>query len=476
MSRTATPTPTTDVADLIIPDSPAALEEFMVDPKNMAVCFNTPGKFDEFVGKYATVVLGKKLEISQQVEEQVGITLTKFLKDSAEEGLAPRPISLDFSNPVQGLTSPDARVNARSALYNPRAMGAVLDKEFTGSEACAEYFATVWRHHKRSLDTQGQSRMTRIRNAFQSDVPSDGGFLIPEQLRSDLLRVGLETAVVRPRARVIPMETLRVPFPMIDSTSNTSSVYGGIVCYWTEEGATLTDSSPSFGRIVLDAKKLTGYTQIPQELIADSLVSFQLFISQIYPEALSFFEDIAFLKGTGVGEPVGALGATNNAIVTVAKESGQTAGSIVWENVVKMYSRMLPSSLDRAVWIVSPDTFSELATMALSVGTGGSAIWLSNGVQGPPMTILGRPVIQSEKAPGALGTIGDINFVDFGFYLVGDRQVMSASVSEHYRFANDEFAFKIVERVDGRPWLQSAITPQNNSATLSPFVNLATRA
>jgi hypothetical protein len=34
-------------------------------------------------------------------------------------------------------------------------------------------------------------------------------------------------------------------------------------------------------------------------------------------------------------------------------------------------------------------------------------------------------------------------------------------------------AFRVIERVDGRPWLQSAITPQNNGATLSPFVKLA---
>ena len=33
-----------------------------------------------------------------------------------------------------------------------------------------------------------------------------------------------------------------------------------------------------------------------------------------------------------------------------------------------------------------------------------------------------------------------------------------------------------IERLDGRPWLNSAITPQNNSDTLSPFVKIAVRA
>jgi HK97 family phage major capsid protein len=136
---------------------------------------------------------------------------------------------------------------------------------------------------------------------------------------------------------------------------------------------------------------------------------------------------------------------------------------------------MLPSSLGRAVWICSINTFPELATMALSVGTGGSAIWLNNGAVGPPMTILGRPVIFTEKTP-TLGTVGDICLVDFGFYLIGDRQVMSAMSSPHFKFQNDQTAYRIIERVDGRPWIQSAITPRNNGDTLSPFVALATRA
>jgi HK97 family phage major capsid protein len=113
--------------------------------------------------------------------------------------------------------------------------------------------------------------------------------------------------------------------------------------------------------------------------------------------------------------------------------------------------------------------------MALSVGTGGSAIWLNNGAEGPAATILGRPVIFTEKAPGTLGTQGDISFVDLGFYLIGDRQVMSAMSSPHYKFGNDLTAYRIIERVDGRPWLQSAVTPQNGGSTLSPFVQLQTR-
>ena len=56
----------------------------------------------------------------------------------------------------------------------------------------------------------------------------------------------------------------------------------------------------------------------------------------------------------------------------------------MWENIVKAYARMLPPSHGRAVWVASIDTFPELATMALSVGTGGSAmLWAQQRRRGP---------------------------------------------------------------------------------------------
>ncbi|CAM5622360.1 phage major capsid protein [Streptomyces aurantiogriseus] len=368
--------------------------------------------------------------------------------------------------------NPNAAPVARSRHYNPKAPGASLDKQFGN---WSDFLVATWAGSKGQAAMAAQDQIAQIQNAFGSTVPSDGGFLIPEYLRSELLRVALEMAVVRSRARVVPMETLSVPYPTIDSTSNASSVYGGIVGYWTEEGGTLTDSAPSFGRINLLAKKLTLYSEIPNELFKDSLISLEQFMNESYPEALAWFEDVAFTSGNGVGQPLGYLNAP--AAVTVAKETDQEAGTILWENIIKAYSRMLPASIGRAVWVANIDTFPQLATMAQSVGTGGSAVWIGNGdgAGAPPVTILGRPVVWTEKV-STVGTVGDINFVDFGYYLIGDRQAMQSETSTHFKFGNDKTAMRVIERVDGQPWLQSAITPNQGSNTLSPFVKVATRA
>jgi HK97 family phage major capsid protein len=98
----------------------------------------------------------------------------------------------------------------------------------------------------------------------------------------------------------------------------------------------------------------------------------------------------------------------------------------------------------------------------------------SPGSAAPPVSILGRPVIFTEKT-SALGTAGDINFVDLSYYLIGDRQMMQSSSSTEFKFQSDKTAFRIIERLTGMPWIQSPITPKNSGPTLSPFVNLATR-
>ena len=99
---------------------------------------------------------------------------------------------------------------------------------------------------------------------------------------------------------------------------------------------------------------------------------------------------------------------------------------------------------------------------------------LMNLANGPIPTILGRPVIETEKVP-ALGSASDISFVDFTYYLIGDRPGSALESSPHAQFMNDITEMKLTSRNDRRPWMQSAFTPTNGD-TLSAFVTLGARA
>jgi len=135
---------------------------------------------------------------------------------------------------------------------------------------------------------------------------------------------------------------------------------------------------------------------------------------------------------------------------------------------------LLPSSYQNAVWLCAPDAIPSL--LQLTLGSVSPGMWLTGGqaIDGPPMTLLGRPLYVTEKVPAA-GTRGDLLFADFSHYLIGDRQVIQADSSPHFKFSSDKTAYKILERVDGRPWVNTPLTPRNGSSnTLSPYVTIAT--
>lgn len=458
-----------------IPDTADALLEALDTPNWIQNNFKSPEDIKAWGKKYADLSNKRDPGIQGSVDGQVSalnrdllmqITQASDSLRNAQEGI--KRINLD-PNQVPGRRA--------GKLYNRHAPGAKVEAlKHKRTETWADYMGAVYHKFQNISDVKTateimefRTKLAEVANSFGSSVPADGGYLIPERLRADLLRVSLETALMRRFARTIPMDSLTVPFPTLDSTSNVNSVHGGITAYWVEEGQQLPESDPTFGRIVLQARKLVARADVPNELFQDSIISLEAFISDVFPDALAWFEDTAFISGDGIGKPQGWLGAS--AMVEQALESTQVADTIVWQNILRMYSRMLPSSLGRAIWVANIDTFPELAQMALSVGTGGSAIWLNNGVQGPPMTILGRPVYFTEKVP-SLTARGCISFIDPGYYLIGDRQTMRAETSAHYRFGNDITTMRFIQRLDGQPWIAEAITPQNGQFDLSPFVTL----
>ena len=89
----------------------------------------------------------------------------------------------------------------------------------------------------------------------------------------------------------------------------------------------------------------------------------------------------------------------------------------------------------------------------------------------PNWSLLGRPVFPTEKVP-ALGTKGDLMLLDPSFYVVGDRMQIEIAASEHVNFLKNQMTWRVVERVDGQPWLDKPVTLQDGVTQVSPFVVL----
>jgi HK97 family phage major capsid protein len=188
-------------------------------------------------------------------------------------------------------------------------------------------------------------------------------------------------------------------------------------------------------------------------------------------KGLGWFRDKAFLKGTGVGQPMGILNA--GCLVSVPKLSGQKAATIQYENLTAMMARLYAGSFSNSVWVCHQSTIPQLLSLSLAVGVGGSAIPVMNQANGA-FSILTRPVVFTEKTE-VLGTKGDILLADLSQYVVGLRSEMRFETSIHVAFQTDELLSRIIERHDGQPLWDTALTLADGTTQVSPFVTLDAR-
>src|SRR3990167_3285808 len=307
------------------PERSDQLEEVLLDDKRRGELLADPAKFRAFTVEYARKAMNDG-EIGRAIESQTRAVLEKFVKDQG------------FDKPVRRLPASD---DAAKGKTDPDAVGADLNGKF---KSAGEFYQRAWH------GTITRSGIDARLKALNESEGAEGGFLVPEEFRAELLRISLETALVRPRARVIPMGRQTLAVPAIRDASHATTVYGGVTVNWAAEGADISSNTnqPTFAQARLDAKKLTAYTVVSNELLADSAIALEATLNPMFAEAIAYFEDDAFIAGSGAGQPLGVLNA--DALISVAKETGQNADTVVWENIVKMFSRMLPSSLMRGVW------------------------------------------------------------------------------------------------------------------------------
>jgi HK97 family phage major capsid protein len=321
-------------------------------------------------------------------------------------------------------------------------------------------------------------RLFNAATGASESVPSDGGFLVQQDFSAEILQETFETGILVSRCRKIPISGTAnsIKINGIDETSRASSRYGGIIGYWADEAEEKTASKPKFRKIELTLKKLVGLCYATDELLEDA-AALEGVIRSGFVAEFGFLLDDAIFNGTGAGQPLGILNA--GCLVTVSKEAGQAADTVVAENVVKMRSRLFASSRANSVWLVNQNVEPQLHTMSLAVGTGGVPVYMpAGGLSGQPFdTLYGRPVLPIEHA-ATLGDLGDIVLADFtNGYILAEKGGIKSDMSIHVRFVYDESVFRFVLRVDGQPVRASALTPFKGGAnfTQSHFITLEAR-
>lgn len=329
-----------------------------------------------------------------------------------------------------------------------------------------------------------QRRLTDLRSALGASevVDSQGGFLVQPEFTYQLLERTYAGELLSMMTVIQQSSSSnRIHIPMPDETSRASgSRWGGLRATWLSEAATIPLSKPRLKSLELGDQKLGAAVAITEELLEDSSV-LEAFLTRGFQSEMGFSLEDASVNGTGAGEPLGIVRSTS--LITVSKESGQSSGTIVRENLKKMWSRCWLPSRKNAVWLVSEQVDEAISDCYTAVnpviGAYSAAAATANqayvpaGVSGQYALLYGRPILPVEYC-AALGTVGDILLVDLAQYLVLERP-LNVVLSAHVEFVTGEMVLRFILRCNGQPVWYSPMTPKNGSQTQSPFVALQTR-
>lgn len=316
---------------------------------------------------------------------------------------------------------------------------------------------------------------TRAATGANEGVGADGGYLVQPDHGQNLQTVAKNAGVLSRECTSIPMSSNSTTIHMVDETSQAiGSQFGGVRAYWRAEAGSVTATRPKFREVNVKAEALEALFYATEEQLSDA-PQLEAFADLAFREVMGFQLDDAIMNGNGAGKPLGILNAP--CTISIAKESGQSADTLVYLNIDKMLDRLLVGYEEGAKFFVHPNVPQQLRNMVITqTNTDFMPFLPANGISGKPYdTINGRPIVRAQVCR-ALGDKGDIVLGNLKAYALFEKSGIQASQSMHVAFLTSERVFKWTMRANGMPLFNSAITDANGSTTRSPFVTLAERA
>ncbi len=294
---------------------------------------------------------------------------------------------------------------------------------------------------------------------------ADGGFAVPNFWFAGILDQAMQAAEFAPRCLLFPTSTNGITIPMPD-TQNRSTDIAGLSANWAGENQQQTAQRMKWRNVDVRLHKIFLLAEASGELAADGL-NFAAQLETKMAEAAAFALDAAILRGTGAGQPLGIL--NDPSAIAVNPESGQTAGTVLYQNLINMFGRISPASQKRATWFISPSVLGQLlqmswpgSTIPILLGNGNATNAAAGEFVG---TILGRPVVTTEVC-NPIGDAGDIVIADLSQFALAMRTTARIEVDRSHGFDRDAIAWRLIWRVSGCGMWNSAITPYAGGPTL----------
>ena len=283
--------------------------------------------------------------------------------------------------------------------------------------------------------------------ALNENSNSAGGALVPEEFAARVIRLVETYGTFPPAAENVTMNRDTMVMPKRVS---------GTTAYFIGEGASVTESEPSYSNVSLVAKKLAVACRMSSEVVEDAVVSLADACAQEFSTSLAYTVDTCGWIGDGTS----TYGGMRGLAVKIA-ESGHTASVVTAatgntsfetldiEDFLGVVGKLPLYARQGAAWYVSPAGFA--ASMArLKYAAGGNTV--GDIGSGAVETFLGYPVRMVHVMNSTLGADASKIKVLFGNValssLYGRRRDFSVRLYDQVYATTDQVLLQGTMRFD----------------------------
>lgn len=273
-----------------------------------------------------------------------------------------------------------------------------------------------------------------------------GGYLVPEDVRMDLIARLPGLTVVRALASVDQTTRDRISYPKL--TGGNSFRPGNMVSTWVDESPTGTEAATNetWGSVAIPIHVNMGHTQITRSLLEDSGFDVMGRFNVDLSLAWALDEDNQFLTGNGIGRPQGVL--TNNTSGGLFDSDGTTVtsgvtGAATSDTIIQCVYKLDAQYRNSAscAWAMNKTTL--LNVRQLKNG-GGDYIWDNKMMQMASFAGGGQNN-GGPSAPAQAGTIASGALV--GYPIRESEQMPAFATTNHVAIFADWSGYKVVDRV-----------------------------
>lgn len=383
-------------------------------------------------------------KMAELVEE-----MEKFLDENEDEdGNLPEEAAATYAKMDKKLTALRNQIARRETLAKANAKTKEESGKMSWSNPLPNFFASNIKE-RRATDEYRKAAIAAIRNgcriitnALATDPDSAGGFLVPTEWDTRLIKALEEENVLRKLGTVITTA----------SEHKINRVATKPAAAWLDEGSSISFGNGTFDQITLDAHKVGIGILISEELLADSMFDIESEILDQFSKAIANAEEDAFINGapdatTGkVSRPTGII-TTISGISTAYIETATTGAAPTADNIIDLIHALPRPYRKNAAFLLNDAT---LATIKKFKDQTQRYLWEPSYQAGEPDRLLGYPVYTSSYMP-TIANSGNfpILFGDFSYYNIADRGTRTIQELKEAYAVSGQVGFLMKERVDG---------------------------